>query len=206
MNLIGNSCVASFLTRDYLNEEYKNPFCWSSMDFTSTYLLIKYFNKIDFNNVRFEIVNNFCVAIIDNLITVKYIHYLQDLSLHKVTFEKSNVKYDNILDYAKNKYFSRLEKIKKENPTFILAAGYWQEYYMNDIQIKSIMNLDSDYDIIICMPSTKINVLQSTKNIKILNHSFPMGIDGTHQKIAEFLAKNIFNINKTIDLKNTKLN
>lgn len=54
MNLIGNSCVSAFIIRDFLKEEYTNPFCWNIIDYKSMYNLIKYYDTINFLNYKLE--------------------------------------------------------------------------------------------------------------------------------------------------------
>lgn len=162
------------------------------MDFKSVYNLIKNYDRIDFTKVEFiKTEKNFYIACIDNQVNVKYIHYIEDNSLPSLTFEKSNVKGPKILSYVKEKYFSRLEKMTEE-PIFILAAGYWQEYYLSDEEIQKIIDLNSKYKIFISMPKTSKNILTSHGNVKILNHSFKMGVDGIHRKLAIYLSNNFF--------------
>lgn len=187
MNLVGNSCVSAFIMRDCFKQEFNNPFCWAKIDFNSMYNLISKWDSIHFDKVDFIKSNNFYNAIIDDVVKVQYIHYIEDNKRNEISFEKSNVIGPNILDYVKTKYFSRLAKMK-EPPTFLLAAGYWQEYYVNDNQIEKLLDLNSKYTIIVSMPNSKMNVMKSTNNIKIHNHSFKMGSDGVHRKLAYYIA------------------
>lgn len=192
MNLIGNSCVSAFISKLCLKETYNNPFCWCKMEFESIYNLIKNYETINFKNVEFIKTENFYTAIIDNQIKVQYIHYIEDDTLSELTFEKTNVKGPNILEYVKEKYFTRLTKMKDE-PIFILAAGYWQEYYLDDTQIQQIIDLNSKYNIIISMPNSPKNKLKSNNKVKILNHNFKMGIDGVHKLLAIYISNYFFN-------------
>lgn len=187
MNLVGNSCVSAFIMRDCFKQEFNNPFCWAKIDFNSMYNLISKWDSIHFDKVDFIKSNNCYNAIIDDVVKVQYIHYIEDNKRNEISFEKSNVIGPNILDYVKTKYFSRLAKMK-EPPTFLLAAGYWQEYYVNDNQIEKLLDLNSKYTIIVSMPHSKMNVMKSTNNIKIHNHSFKMGSDGVHRKLAYYIA------------------
>ena len=187
MNLVGNSCVSAFIMSDCFKQEFNNPFCWSKIDFNSMYNLISKWDSIHFDKVDFIKSNNFYNAIIDDVVKVQYIHYIEDNKRNEISFEKSNVIGPNILDYVKTKYFSRLAKMK-EPPTFLLAAGYWQEYYVNDNQIEKLLDLNSKYTIIISMPNSKMNAMKSTNNIKIHNHSLKMGSDGFHRKLAYYIA------------------
>lgn len=187
MNLVGNSCVSAFITRDCFRTEFNNPFCWAKIDFLGMYNLIRNWDAIKFDHVEFRKTGNFYTANIDGMADVQYIHYIEDATKKGTTFEKCNVLSPDILPYVKEKYFSRLEKMK-EPPTFLLAAGYWQEYYVDDEQIERLIRLDSTYPIIVCMPNTPRNRLKTIGNVKIHNHSFTMGIDGIHRKMAYYIA------------------
>ena len=74
-NLIGNSCIASWITTKLLNQAFINPFTWCIMDFESSYNLVKNWNDLNFKN--FELVKddnwNFSI-IVDNLIKIQYVH------------------------------------------------------------------------------------------------------------------------------------
>lgn len=194
MNLIGNSCVSAFISKLCLKEPYGNPFCWAKLDFDSIFALITKYDSIDFNKVEFVKTGNCYTAIIDNCVRVQYIHYIEDPDKSELTFEKSNVKCKDILPYVKEKYFSRMAKMKADHkdPIFILAAGYWQEYYLNDAQIKQIIEAKPKYKVIVCMPVNKNNKLTSQGNVRIHNHTFKMGVDGVHRKIAIYLASYFF--------------
>lgn len=204
MNLIGNSCVSAFITKLCFKEEYHNPFCWCKLDFSSMYNLIQSYDSINFRNVDFEKSNNFYIAHIDGLVNVQYIHYLDDPSISSIQFEQSNVRGPNIIDYVTEKYFSRLAKMT-EPPTFLLAAGYWQEYYVNDTQIQQLMDMQSPYTILISMPHSVNNKLTSQGNVKIHNHTFPMGVDGIHRKLADWLSNYYWGIKSSITDQNVNL-
>ncbi len=194
MNLIGNSCVSAFISKLCLKEPYGNPFCWAKLDFDSIYALITKYDSLDYNNVEFIKTENYYTAVIDNCVKVQYIHYLEDPNTPKLTFEKANVKCKDILPYVKEKYFARVAKMQADNkePIFILAAGYWQEYYLSDEQIQKIIDADPKYKIIVCMPVSEKNRLTSQGNVRIHNHTYKMGVDGVHKKIAIYLASYFF--------------
>lgn len=196
MNLIGNSCVSAFIIRDFLKEEYTNPFCWNIIDYKSMYNLIKYYDTINFLNYKLEnssINKNTFSVIIDKKVVVNYIHYIKDEKIDGLKFEKSNIFSNNIEKYIIEKYENRVRKmiLKKESPIFLLAAGYNQEYYYTDDEINSILDLNSPYKIIISYD--KCNVKPRGNSI-ILNHNLKMNVDGVHFKLASFISKNIFNI------------
>lgn len=195
MNLIGNSCVSAFIIRDFLKEEYTNPFCWNIIDYKSMYNLIKYYNTINFLNYKLVYLNdkNTFAIIIDNKVTVMYIHYKKDETVEGIKYELSNVKSNNIEKYIVEKYESRVKKMlsKNEKPVFLIAAGYNQEYYYTENELKTIINLNSPYKIIISYDKCNI---KSSKNVIVLNHNLQMNIDGVHFKLASFISDKVFNI------------
>lgn len=193
MNLIGNSCVGAFIIRDFLKEEYINPFCWNIIDYKSMYNLIKYYDSINFLNYKLINENNVFSILIDDKVKVKYIHYKKDKNINGIKFEAFDVLSNNIEKYIIEKYESRVKKMlsKKEKPIFLIAAGYTQEYYYSEKELKSIIDINSPYKIIISYDKCKI---KSTNNVIILNHNFKMNMSGVHFKLASFIAKNIFNI------------
>ena len=204
MNLIGNSCVSAFISKLCFKEEYHNPFCWCKIDFPSMYTLISKYDSINFKSVEFEKTSNYYTAHIDGKISVQYIHYIDDPSMEAITYERSNVRGPNIIDYVSEKYFNRLEKMTT-SPTFLLAAGYWQEYYVDDTQIQQLIELNSPYPILVCMPASPKNQLTSSGNVKIHNHIFPMGIDGVHRKIADYVSNYYWGVKSSASDQNMNL-
>lgn len=101
MNLVGNSCVASYITRDILNEKYKNPFCWCIMDFNSSYNLVKFWDDLNFENYKIvrEVDGNFSVSI-EEKIRVQYVHYIFDQKYKSPKIEGPDVRYDRIWEYS----------------------------------------------------------------------------------------------------------
>lgn len=198
MNLIGNSCVSAFIIRDFFKEEFTNPFCWNVIGYESMYNLIKYYDEINFLNfkvIRSQLKNNqntFSV-IIDDKVVVNYIHYKKDESAKSIIFEKSNVIWCDIEKYVTSKYKSRVEKMlsKNENPVFLIAAGYNQEYYYSENELESIYNIDTPYKIIMSYDNCK---LKSYNNVTVINHNLKMNVDGVHYKLASFISDKVFNI------------
>lgn len=76
MNIISNSCLGSYITRDYLKTKYNNPFCWSVIDDNSICTLINDYYNINFKNYELTKDNNWNFYLtIDNKIKVWYVHY-----------------------------------------------------------------------------------------------------------------------------------
>ena len=120
MNLISNCCIAGYLYKIY-DKQFLNPFQWCFIEPNDLILLMRKYNILNYNNIKLvksiEHENSY-VLIIDYLIKLKYIHYIEDKN---VKFKKSghNVKSSNIKDYIIKKYKERLKRMKKELPVFI---------------------------------------------------------------------------------------
>ena len=54
MNIIANTCTSAMVYRDYLKEEYPNPFCWNFIAAEDYFNLIKNFDTLNFEN--FELI------------------------------------------------------------------------------------------------------------------------------------------------------
>ena len=122
MNIISNTCVGAGIYKNCLNKPYSNPFMWNLIDYDSMYKLIKNYDKINFKNIKVEKlnkeVNNSYAVIIDNSITIKYIHYRYDKTKTEPEIKGVDVFYNKIEEYIKEKYLTRL-KLMKEKPVFI---------------------------------------------------------------------------------------
>ena len=132
MNLIGNNCLASRIYK-INNIQFNNPFIWCSIKFSDFIEIIKNFNNINFNNIEVKFneckrTNNLSPVIrCDNLFDVHYIHYIEDekciTPIHKPSKGQVDLFYYDILSYAKNKWFERLNRMS-EKPIFIYSFNY----------------------------------------------------------------------------------
>lgn len=153
MNLIGNSCLASYITRDCLKQQFVNPFVWNIIDFESCYNLVKYWDEINFEN--YELIKdekwNFSI-IIDSKVKVQFVHYKFSKNHNKLTIKNNDVYYNRIWEYIDEKYRKRITNIRKEKPIFIFAtANYGLERHKPFTleQQKKIEELNSPYKIIL---------------------------------------------------------
>ena len=151
MNIISNTCVGAGIYKNCLNKPYSNPFMWNLIDYDSMYKLIKNYDKINFKNIKVEKlnkeVNNSYAVIIDNSITIKYIHYRYDKTKTEPEIKGVDVFYNKIEEYIKEKYLTRL-KLMKEKPVFIVGSIIKQQLYTEE-QIRNICKINSPYKIII---------------------------------------------------------
>ena len=143
MNLVGNTCVASYITRDIIKEPFSNPFCWNIIDFDSMYYLINHWDDINFLNFTIEKDNkwNFWINI-DNHVKVQYIHYHFDITCSSPKVKGNDVYYNKIWEYCVENYKRRLDRMLNacEEPIFILVwpnqAKSKRGYYTKDQIVK----------------------------------------------------------------------
>lgn len=163
MNLVGNTCVASYITRDCLTQPFINPFVWNIMDFDSCYNLVKYWDEIDFEN--YELVKdynwNFSI-IIDRKIKVQYVHYKFQKDCKTLTVKNNDVYSNHIWEYIVEKYTKRIRNVHEEPPIFVFAtANYGSDRHIPFTleQQKKLDELNSSYKIIISFK----NMINSNK-------------------------------------------
>ena len=85
-NIIGNSCVSAFITKELLNQEFINPFCWNTIDAQSMYNLILYYDTLDWNNIELIKDKNWhFYTIIDNKVIINF-------DGNRIEYEKKNLK------------------------------------------------------------------------------------------------------------------
>lgn len=187
MNLIGNSCLSSFITKEHIKEGYSNPFCWSVIDINSFCYLIENFDKINFWN--YELVKdenwNFYI-IIDEKIKVKFIHYKFSKQHSTILRKGLDVFYNKIWTYIVEKYETRLKRMleKKEEPIFIIGSSYDKSFgAVDENDIKKLSKLKTNYKIIIT--SDKDINFQLPNNIVYYKH--------TVNKNNKYLSEKLFN-------------
>ena len=139
MNLIGNTCVASYITRDFLKQQFSNPFCWNIIDYDSMYYLINHWSEIDFLNFTIEKDDKWNLSIIiDGNVKVQYIHYHFDRNCVSPKVRGNDVYYNKIWEFCVDKYKSRVKRMLEtdEEPIFILVwpnqAKSKRGYYTRD--------------------------------------------------------------------------
>lgn len=195
MNIISNSCVGAFLTRDYLKEEFSNPFIWSYIDNKSFYNLIKNYDNINWFNYELVKDNNWNFSIIiDKQIKVDYPHYKFDKNANELTYfdednQNRNVYSNKIWEYIIEKYEERTRRMltKNEKPLFLLATCYdfnikdYNHHYDID-WINNIDLLETKYRVILVSKHFKFNnklcyiYKYSKDNIELANEIYKMNI------------------------------
>lgn len=161
MNLIGNTCVASYITRDFLKQQFSNPFCWNIIDYDSMYYLINHWSEIDFLNFNIEKDDKWNLSIIiDGNVKVQYIHYHFDRNCSSPKVRGNDVYYNKIWEFCVDKYKSRVKRMldTHEEPIFILVwpnaaklkLGYYTKEQVDRLkcaQYKVITSFDYSDDL-----------------------------------------------------------
>lgn len=131
--LICNNCVGArfYKLHDY---EYNNPFMWNCIEPNEFVKLIESFDKINLNEPLFELVSTkekcYVNTILNNTdkplhnINLNYIHYLYNKNYKSPTQVGSDILYDDIINYVKEKYFERLSRMPSEN-IFLLSCNHF---------------------------------------------------------------------------------
>lgn len=152
MNLVGNSCISSYIVRDIIGQKFTNPFVWCIMDFDSCYNLVKYWDELNFWN--YDIIKdndwNFSI-LIDNKVKVQFVHYIFSKADTVIRKKDNNVYYNHIWEYIDEKYKKRIANIKSEKPIFIFATanyGFERHKPFTLEQQKKLEALNSQYKII----------------------------------------------------------
>lgn len=126
-NIIGNSCISSWITAKILKQQFINPFCWCIMDFNSCLNLIQNFYDINFADIELQYNdnNNEFSVIIANLVRVQYVHYKFDLMANDIITDGPDVRYNQIWEYIISKYIERTKRMiqNKIEPIFMFAGA-----------------------------------------------------------------------------------
>ncbi len=146
MNIICNNCVGGRIYQQ-LNKQYNNPFIWNIIFYNSYKNLITLIDKINFTNfsikLKKEIIRDkYACVLIDNLVEVHYIHYIQN-SKHKILTKQNNgvdIYFNDILSYTNDKYISRLNRMNINENIFILVDD--EKVNLSDNDILDFLNLN----------------------------------------------------------------
>lgn len=160
MNIISNNCAGSFYLR-MKGFMFENPFVWCSITPIDTINLIRYYDKLDFNN--FEIIemplltypnntliqeklkkNKILGIKIDNKITIWFTHYLEKIKNEK--YDECDLLVEDLHSFIKEKYIERVKRIK-ESPLFLILPYDFNNWTENDKIVLS--KLESKYKIIL---------------------------------------------------------
>ena len=168
LNLISSDCLGGRYFQNN-NSEYKNPFIWNSIFLSDFIYLINNWNFINFNNIQIIFTDNeygkykhVPTIIIDNIIKLYFHHHYEDKNCLKPTkihkhIDDIDLGYYDILNYLKEKYFNRLQRLVKENPVFI----YNDKPLSTDIDLMEFIKLETPYKKILVTTKTEYKKFKS---------------------------------------------
>jgi len=203
MNIIGNTCIASYLVKYYLNERFNNPFNWALIDYKSIYNLITNYKTIDFNKIKISkgrLINECYSSVADNYITIDnkvnvfYVHYIKDDSCKVPVTRENQIYTDDPVNQIIKMYRKRLLRMKG-TPIFVLGTA-WHRLHITEKVVNDLIKLKSNYPIII-VTDKDINI-KLPKNI--LYYKYEPGLSGI--EVAKGVYENLFKnnkVNKLID-------
>lgn len=169
MNLISQNCIASYITKNLLKEEFSNPFCWCVIDYISFKNLIEKWDYINFDNFILERDDhwNFSI-IIDSLVKVQYVHYKFDATCKVLTHSNTisqELYWDHIWEYIVEKYKTRLKRMKERNEKPLFLIGNLNTTYRSSVFTDEQINYLSKYNnVIITKDIDKFPLRYALKN------------------------------------------
>lgn len=127
-NIICNNCVGARLY-ERSGMRFPNPFAWMSIHVDDFIKLANDFYQLDLDAVQIQterfLKNDYdtVVTILPNDVKLHFIHYIQDDSKNEPTKENSvNIRYKNIIEYAKAKWNIRAKRVNCE-PIFLYSMN-----------------------------------------------------------------------------------
>lgn len=175
MNLISNTCLGAFIQRDWLKQQYKNPFCWNVIDFKSMQYLITNFEAINYDNFEIQKDKNWNFSIIiDNAVQIQYVHYKFKPECKIITTHGVDVYWNKIWQYIVEKYEERTKRMLESNnkPLFIIGSIHnWQDHVYSEDEILKICEIcttkgykciisNRNFDFSNKYPNIKFNITQ----------------------------------------------
>lgn len=166
MNIVSSNCCSGYFYRILMNKA-ENPFIWSFHKYKDFKELYTKYDTIKFDNANFTITENKTIKCeVDNTFTQNYNHYFYDDKCNTPLVKNNCIFYKDILDYCKNKYYTRLARMKE--PPIFLIQWLRQDGFTKEA-LNEFLTLEHKYKIVIFtdeMPSS----LSNDKIVKIINH------------------------------------
>lgn len=125
LNIISHNCIGARIYQEK-NMEYGNPFMWSIIPPDDFWYLYNHYDEIDYSKIKLTKVKNDNVIVIDDKISVYYVHYRFDKNAKVPTRrikDGVDIYYDKINEYIIEKYNTRLARMNelKVKPLFIVS-------------------------------------------------------------------------------------
>ena len=173
MNIISNCCASGEFYRRILNTSYQNPFIWCSIKPNDMLYLIEHYNDINFLNYEIaknELENemNTFRVIVDNKMSIYYLHYHFSKTDSTIRTNDVNVYYNKIWEYVAQKYETRTKKMLdlKEPPMFLLFSDRVSLAKIDDSWVDKFLNVKTPYKIVI---AGKTKRTSNNNNILYIN-------------------------------------
>jgi hypothetical protein len=189
MNIISNTCLGAYLTRDVLKEKFSNPFSWNIIDYTSLKFLIENFEKIKDMPIKAYRNNNenFATILLDEKIKIQFVH-IKEKCFQKQCKDKNNLFIDDCVKYAKEKFIERLSRMNND-PVFILQVQPNHKITGNLTELKSLLKVKSNYPIIIISKENLKTDNKAIFQIRVNNSSLLNMPEPLSKHIAETIKK-----------------
>lgn len=125
LNIISHNCIGARIYQEK-GMEYGNPFMWSIIPPDDFWYLYNHYSEIDYSKIKLTKVKNDNVIVIDDKISVYYVHYRFDKNAKVPTRrikDGVDIYYDKINEYIIDKYNTRLARMteQKAKPLFIVS-------------------------------------------------------------------------------------
>lgn len=161
-NIIASSCVGAYIMRDYLHQQFNNPFIWCATEHHSMLYLINNYDTINWFNVSMRMSNGFKpksypILTIDNSVDVKFVHYRfswPDKKLRKDS-TSTDVFYRFIYRFTLDKYFTRVQRMLSCGiPPIFVWAGSWDSQQPTKDEFRQI---NTKYRVVLCPEALQFN-------------------------------------------------
>lgn len=125
MNIIGNNCIPSAIYK-IKKEKYNHPFFWCAIPVDQYIWMIENFKKIDWTKIQFSLETYYEDKSIKSVlgkvgkIELHFLHYR--LSDGPTKIEGRNTFSKDIIEYAKEKWFSRLKLLDRTGLKFLFSC------------------------------------------------------------------------------------
>lgn len=162
-NIIASSCVGAYIMRDYLHQQFINPFIWCATEHQSMLYLINNYDTINWFNVSMRMSNGFNpksypILTIDKHVHVKFVHHRfswADSNTPRKDRNGADIHYRYIYRFVLDKYFTRVQRMLSRGipPTFVWA-GSWDTQQPTKDEVRRI---DTKYKVILCPDALQFN-------------------------------------------------
>lgn len=198
MTIIGNDCVSARIY-EQLGKQFNTPFTWARIPYDDFIYILENFKIIDFNNFYVDLAKHcktgwdterFVGHVkIENRLDLLYSHYVQNKK-HKVPTKNGlDIMYDNTINYTKEKYISRLNRMNINDKNLFAVLHQKVDTPNYDISIENCIDFIQRP-----LEFTKVAVVYDEELLNINNtntHIIYIKDKHTTKDIAKKIIKNI---------------